>query len=142
MNLDYETLDTIADSYIPLLCVWVLVSVYLAVHRGDRYGVKRQLKCLLSGLVIVYGLMFLDEALAIWPAFDLDYSTHTALSLMFILYLSKFQPGGRVLQFVSFVAYLLLMRYQEYHSYLDMVTTGLIVGGAYLWSMKKMMKSF
>ncbi len=60
-------------------------------------------------LLIVYGLMFLDNRLHIWSRFSLDYSTHTAVALALVAFLAINRPN------------------QRYHTVLDIAVTGAVV---------------
>src|SRR5690606_6806076 len=74
-------------------------------------------------LLVSYGLMFLDNALGIWPAVGLDYSTHTAVALTLVLSLCGLARPFWKLLASSFVLYALLMLYQKYHTVPDILST-------------------
>ena len=123
----YETLDAIADSYIPALAL-----ISLAVIAADAFRVQWRLVSLrifafLGIALIAYSLMFLDGRLDIWPAFGLDYSTHTAVASGLVLFLSFCVPRWTVFWIFSLISYALLMLYQRYHTIADIITTGLAV---------------
>ena len=135
--MSYHTLDTIADTYVPLLFLCMLVSVAAQLNHP-----KVALKAFCSILLlagIAYGLMFADSALKLWPSRGWDYSTHTATAAACAWYLFWLSKGRRMLggffQYravylfwpLSLVGYLALMRYQQYHSWPDMLTTLLAV---------------
>jgi small-conductance mechanosensitive channel len=67
--------------------------------------------------------MFIDNMVGIWPSFGLDYSTHTAVSLSIALSLCVLVLKARTIMACTFLMYMLLMLYQEYHTALDIVTT-------------------
>ena len=126
-HLTFEQLDSIADAYIPSLGI---LSVLLLYIDGSLYGLKKQVLRLIGLLLSIswaYLLMFIDMKLEIWSKFNLDYSTHTALSLCFICHLMFIRPSRRGLILSSFVAYALLMMYQAYHSLADIITTTIFV---------------
>lgn len=119
----YETLDLIADAYIPLLAVISVAFILVPVrHMRWRDMARRLFAFALLG-VIAYGLMFLDVRLQIWPRVGLDYSTHTAVALVLVIFLSVVGLRLWWLWLLSFLSYLLLMLYQEYHTVADMATT-------------------
>jgi hypothetical protein len=127
---DYETLDAIADAYIPSLgLIWLAVSLAAFAARSWRLGGWRLLLGL-SGLAVGYAVMFLDEALGIWPRLGLDYSTHTALAIAFVAVNGRLLPRLWALWGASLAAYMGLMLYQEYHSALDVLTTAAVVAPA------------
>lgn len=125
--LSYEILDAIADAYNPLLGVisLALIAAPLFSRRWRATGIRGL--HLTVGLVIAYGLMFLDNALGIWPRFGLDYSTHTAVACVLAVFLAVHAPRLVWLWIGSLVAYLVLMLYQGYHVPLDVATTAVVV---------------
>ncbi len=144
--LTYQQWDAIADSYIPLMAVLSVVHVVYLFLSGSV--LKKVLTWAnIKSLVVrvftitacvawVYGLMYLDSHFKIWPSLSinnqvLDYSTHTALALVFSGYLFsaniKREPARAYLSMISMVLYLLLMKYQNYHTFADMLTTAVVV---------------
>jgi hypothetical protein len=124
----YETLDAIADSYNPSLALISLALVAAGLLRAQwRVAGTRALAVAIVASV-AYGLMFVDRRWNVWSAFGLDYSTHTALSLGLVIFLSFSAPRWIVLWTGSFAGYVLLMLYQRYHSISDIATTGAVVG--------------
>lgn len=79
---NYETLDSIADAYIPLLATFSLVFIVVPLLQSRRRIAALRLLAIALLLVSAYGLMFLDARLNIWALFDLDFSTHTAVALI------------------------------------------------------------
>ena len=125
--LTYKQWDTIADAYIPTLALIYFVLIgYKMYQRQYKLVLTHIVVTLLCG-VVVYGFMFLDNAIHIWPRFNLDYSTHTALALVFVQSIWQITPNAKkplkLLLVLSFVNYLLLMKWMNYHSELDMLTT-------------------
>ena len=121
--LTYQELDTIADAYIPTL---LIISLVVFVIDIPKQGFKRKLNefgSLIIAVLLVYAIMTIDNYLEIWPKFHLDYSTHTALSLVFVVYLSAKNMTLLALSALSFVLYVLLMLYQEYHTLADIIST-------------------
>lgn len=128
--MSYEQLDAIADSYIPLLFVLFLAGLGRDVYLlWPNYRASLiSLFYLIGLLAAAYGLMFIDNTLRLWPSFGLDFSTHTAVSLALVLGLARVFPARWTLLAVSFVGYLALMLYQQYHSLLDVLTTSVVIG--------------
>ena len=125
--LTYSQLDRIADSYIPAL---FLISIYVLAVGVFKLGLKRkciEIASVIYSIVIVYSVMLLDNVFQIWPTFDLDYSTHTALSLVFVVYLSSKNKTLLIGSVLSFLLYVLLMLYQKYHSVADILSTAIIL---------------
>ncbi len=133
--MDYETLDKIADSYIPTLAI-VSMFVMLAVSSGSHNRVKIVLvRAILITILlgIAYGFMFLDNAYNVWPKMSLDYSTHTAVSLALVSFLSIVSPKLLPLWITSLLLYIGLMLFQGYHSLGDIASTALVFSIAILF---------
>jgi len=131
--LTFDQLDFIADLYIPVL---VLISLYFLVKMFClKFIFKALVQTALMGgaVVFIYCLMFVDRYFLIWESLGLDYSTHTALALVFIVFLAL--KGFRLMLFVllSMLLYAGLMVYQDYHSVLDIVSTGMAVTPVLMW---------
>ena len=127
--MDYETLDAIADSYIPALAVLLLIGL---LHRcymdWPRWRATASIFAFsLCLLVVSYALMFVDNAMQLWPRFGLDYSTHTAVSLVLVISLCLIYPKRKILLIATFVGYAALMLYQKYHSIADILSTAGII---------------
>jgi len=126
----YQQLDYIADLYIPILALLSLGSVLLQVRPSWR-SVGRpaaRLGLLLALIFSVYLLMFTDLHFSLWLKMDgLDYSTHTALSLVLIIFLVEAHRAYKILLIGSFISYLILMLFQRYHSVADIVVTALVI---------------
>jgi hypothetical protein len=123
----YETLDLLADAYIPLLTILSLSLIVLSLFKSRWQVAGLQVLAITFVLLISYGLMFLDNRFQIWPAFGLDYSTHTAVSLSLVVFLSFNKPNRIIIWVGSFIAYLLLMLYQRYHTFSDIASTSAVV---------------
>lgn len=131
--LSYQTLDRIADAYVPALAVVVLISIAVQLAQ-PRVALSEFCKVLLLAM-LAYGVMFMDAAQGLWRHWGWDYSTHTATAAACCWYLFWLHKGrriaGGIFQLtwvkvfwpVSLVGYLGLMRYQHYHSWVDMATT-------------------
>lgn len=125
--LSHGTLNAIIQAYNPTLGALALGMIGAALAaRQWRVGGVRALH-LVIGLLIAYGLMFIDNRLRIWPYFDLDYSTHTAVTVILVTYLGIHARKAMPLWIVSTFAYFLLMVYQKFHTIADIVTTAIVV---------------
>ena len=125
--MDFETLDAIADAYIPLLAIifFIGLTVSTVMVPKDRQFLRRVFVFFASMLGIAYGFMFLDNALHLWPYVNLDYSTHTAVSLTLVISICLLAGRFWKLIISSFIFYVLLMLYQKYHTLLDIFSTAL-----------------
>jgi len=128
--MSYETLDTIADSYIPVLLVLFVAGLAFKIYQS-RTNFRTAITHIgfLSGLLVMsYGLMFFDNAVHLWPALGLDYSTHTAVALSLVFALCVSFPSQCKVFVISILLYALLMLYQRYHSILDIISTSVVIG--------------
>ena len=130
--LDYQTLDTIADAYTPLLGLIALACLAKSVFQAKWKLLATQTALLVAGIVLVYGQQYIDEQLHLWSSISLDYSTHTAIALILNIYILVLIKKYWLAIFAVFVLYLLLMLYQGYHGVADIVTTMLVIGTMYL----------
>lgn len=140
----YQLGAIVADIYTPLL----IISCMLLLRQ--EYQGSHNFRCTLLSLyscVGAYGLMLVDMAWDIWPRFGADYSTHTAiaLALVFIIVrlLPVWQKGRRASKalltgaLASLLAYMLLMKWMDYHTFLDMFTTALALLPWLYWLWRK-----
>ncbi len=138
--LSYEVLDTIADSYNPLLALIALIFIVKALLYSQWKLLGLRLAAFFAVAITAYGLMFLDNRLNIWSYWGLDYSTHTAIAVGLVLFLSFVRPQLRIWWFVSFIGYVLLMLYQRYHTIADILTTGITVSIPLLLAFKILLR--
>ncbi len=129
--MSYETLDAIADSYIPILLALFVARLLSTLYKlwPNYQSVVGHLCFLFSLLIVSYGLMFFDNTVQLWSSVGLDYSTHTAVALSLVFSLCLLFSNQWKIFVVSIFAYAGLMLYQQYHSVLDMVSTAIVVGG-------------
>lgn len=129
INMTYETLDKIADSYIPLLLIIFLLGLIYRIYLvwPTFKSVGRVFGFAVVLILICYGCMFADKAMHIWPSLGLDYSTHTAASLSLVFALCVLFPRAWKFLVLSFIAYAILMLYQRYHSFTDIFTTTVVI---------------
>ncbi|MDF2179772.1 hypothetical protein P2G88_16090 [Aliiglaciecola sp. CAU 1673] len=128
MPLSYETLDTIADSFSPLIALFALALIVNPLRLGQRKMAMQRLKALAALLVLIYGFMLLDMKLDPDEKWAIDYSTHTAFALCFCAFNWHFEPRWRLLWPLVLLAYLLLMLYQGYHPFIDIIITLMLTG--------------
>ena len=125
--MTYQQIDFIDDLYIPILA---LITIGLLIKDALSQGLKKQSKAigvLLLSVAVAYLLMAIDNTLMIWPAFGFDYSTHTALALVFVVTLSLRSRKYLVFSVVSMLFYATLMVYQQYHTVGDILSTAAVL---------------
>ncbi|MBE9031248.1 hypothetical protein IQ266_16055 [filamentous cyanobacterium LEGE 11480] len=130
--LNYATLDAIADAYIPLLAVLVIVLIARAglMRRGPLRWLY--VSVLICGLIVAYSLGYIDATVGLWSSFSLDYSTHTAVALVLVILLNIVVKRYWPICSISLFCYFGLMLYQSYHSVADIVTTVIAVSFLFL----------
>lgn len=125
--MSYQELDFIADVYIPILfMISLLVLSRAAVCQGVKSQVSQWLN-LFSSIATVYMVKAADDYYQLWPLLGLDYSTHTALALVFVVFLSSKSLTFLMLSVTSMLLYIALMMYQNYHTFYDVMATSLVV---------------
>jgi hypothetical protein len=124
---DYQTLDTLADSYTPLLALACLSWLLKGVYQKQFSKIKVHGGFIVYALLVSYGFMAWDNQFHVWPALGLDYSTHTAVAFSLVVSLCLLCSPLTKWWLASLFMYGGLMRYQNYHSYLDMLSTALVV---------------
>ena len=123
--LDYETLDIIADTYIPALAILSILNLSRSAIARNWGRLSLEVLFLVYAFTLAYGLMFIDNQFALWPTFGLDYSTHTAVAMVLVVFLGLRIKSAWAFWLGSLVGYALLMLYQDYHSISDIITTAL-----------------
>lgn len=122
----YEILDKIADSYNPLLFIAYLVFAVIYFRAGDKFAWLKGF----AGIIVAYAIMFLDKSTHLWESVSLDYSTHSAVALVLIVFHLHKRPlksPAAVGFSVSLLAYYCLEVYQKYHTIADIVSTFVVV---------------
>lgn len=137
--ITYEQLDRIADAYNPFLLLLLLFFIARAAYQKQWLEFELLLSSAVSGLGIVYSVMFIDSKMLIWAGIGLDYSTHTAFAVCIVLILASILRRFVLSITGSLLAYFLLMIYQEYHSLADIITTTIFIVlllGGLIWLRK------
>jgi hypothetical protein len=121
--LTYQQWDTVADSYIPLLVIIFLGLSFKEINLSDiKASIHNFCRTLLC-VCCAYAFMAIDAYFEFWPKLGLDFSTHTALALAFVVDLSLRSTPLRLFSCISILLYGYLMWFQKYHSIADMLST-------------------
>lgn len=118
-----QGLDFIADAINPSLLVLALVASWLQQGKPPWAFWGR----IFLSLVVVYGMMFIDNQFQLWPRLGWDYSTHTAFAVAVIVSLGMFHRRWFLILIPVLVIYAALMMILDYHSLADIVTTTLVI---------------
>jgi hypothetical protein len=122
----------VADAYTPVLViVWLLALIHAA--RVPEFPARKHLLACVVSVAWVYLWMFADQWLSLWPRFGLDYSTHTAFALVFVMALAGFSRVLMWLAVGSLLLYMTLMWFLGYHTWPDMLSTVLVIGPIHYW---------
>jgi hypothetical protein len=124
-----EFLSIVADIYIPLIIF--LIALELIFDDKSLVVIKKSLKFRLLLLIFMlcsaFGFMAIDNTIKLWPKLGLDYSTHSAVALVLILFLCLLKPKFCIYYIASLLLYFWLMVLLQYHSVLDVFSTVLII---------------
>lgn len=124
--LSYETLDAIADSVNPTLGVVSLLVPWVKRNRSWRQALLLNAITFVA-VALAYVLQALDNATGVWPSAGLDFSTHTAIFIAVASSLWQHGIAWRWGVLAVGAGYAILMRIQNYHSWLDMITTSIAI---------------
>ncbi|MFC4307738.1 hypothetical protein ACFPN2_01475 [Steroidobacter flavus] len=124
--MTWETWDAIADSYIPILALIALLWPWLR-WRGAWQRATLSIVATLVGIGYAYALSALDGKFGWWPALGLDFSTHTAVAIALVVALCAIKPQTWMAWTASLLAYFVLMVYQRYHTWADILTTAVVI---------------
>lgn len=124
--MTYEQWDVIADSVNPLLAVATIVLPFLmpSNYRGGRVAFYATTLCSMAAM---YALGWLDQTWGLWKTFELDFSTHSGFAAVLVLSMLLWDKAAGVIGGAVFIAYAVLMLYQQYHSVADILSTLLFV---------------
>lgn len=122
----YEILDVIADLYIPVLAGIFFLKCIALILRGGCGRVTGGIKVLFGLLIVSYGFMATDQYFRVFERFSLDYSTHTALALSDVVAICALSRDVLYL-LVSYLCYVFLMLYQQYHTLKDILATLVLI---------------
>ncbi len=137
--MSYDQIDTIADAYIPALVIVSIVILVKQTLKGGLSKTRRKFTILISCSAFAYGVMFLDKWFSLWPAVGLDYSTHTAVAWVFVVFIFNQTTTEKKINLrqtaivLSMGVYAVLMLYQGYHTGLDVFSTSLVVIPAFVF---------
>lgn len=126
--LSYQTLGFIASSVNPTLGVVALAMAFSSAHRQGVTRPAAHVVTLLSGVAFAY-LGWALKVSGIWPLFTQHYSTHSAVCVAIVSYLTfASRHWLRALWPAIGVAYVALMLHQRYHTLVHVLVTVAVVG--------------
>ncbi|WP_220719388.1 hypothetical protein [Agarivorans litoreus] len=127
--MSYTLLALVADLYTPLLIIALFGMGWQQFKTNQKHQqLKQVVVSLLLSILTSYSLMIADNYWQWWPAFGLDYSTHTAVAFSLQLAIHRVASKFRWFTWLAYLSYLVLMWALNYHSVMDMLTTMLSVG--------------
>ena len=125
--LSYETLDSIADSVNPLLIVTTLLLPWIPGIKG-KVRPSRWFTAFVGATVVVYGFMFVYKMRHLWSWWGGTYSTHSAVTIAIVALWFFASAVWFATGIVIFFLYAMLMVYQHYHTWSDILSTVVVVG--------------
>lgn len=118
----YEVIDAICDSVNPILFLaFIGVLAYFLIKKNYKHSVFVRLG-ILYGLLVTYGILFIDTKMHFWESMGMDYRTHTAFAFAMCSVIGFFTKKP-VLMAVILAVYIIAMLYQKYHTVADIATT-------------------
>lgn len=147
--LTYAQWDVIADAYIPCLAFILLAQMIYTLYLQQYRQLTGHVIIALLLITTVYIIRYIDNITQTWASFGLDYSTHTALALVILIAIGKFKNMSKTNTYYflicSFAAYIFLMKWMNYHTVMDMLTTFvflLICSAILIYSAEKITKCY
>ncbi|WP_060988445.1 hypothetical protein [Photobacterium leiognathi] len=125
--MTYQQWALIADVYTPMIALACLISILRVMLKSSMQQGLIRLGLVILSTIFIYTMMFIDNILHIWPAFGLDYSTHTAIALVFVAYFIVYKSRLMHLMVISMFSYALIMVHQHYHTVADILTTTVFI---------------
>ncbi|WP_434145319.1 hypothetical protein [Photobacterium leiognathi] len=125
--MTYQQWALIADIYTPVIALVCFISILRVMLKGSMQQGLIRLGLVILSTIFIYTMMFIDNILHIWPAFALDYSTHTAIALVFVAYFIVYKSRLMHLIVISMFSYALIMVHQHYHTVADILTTTVFI---------------
>ncbi|WP_318477519.1 hypothetical protein [Photobacterium leiognathi] len=125
--MTYQQWALIADVYTPMIAMACFISILRVMLKGSMQQGLTRLGLVILSTIFIYTMMFIDNILHIWPAFGLDYSTHTAIALVFVAYFIVYKSRLMHLMVISMFSYALIMVHQHYHTVADILTTTVFI---------------
>ncbi|WP_061011829.1 hypothetical protein [Photobacterium leiognathi] len=125
--MTYQQWALIADVYTPMIALACLISILRVMLKSSMQQGLIRLGLVILSTIFIYTMMFIDNILHIWPAFGLDYSTHTAIALVFVAYFIVYKSRLMHLIVISMFSYALIMVHQHYHTVADILTTTVFI---------------
>ncbi|WP_434139486.1 hypothetical protein [Photobacterium leiognathi] len=125
--MTYQQWALIADVYTPMIALACFISILRVMLKGSMQQGLIRLGLVILSTIFIYTMMFIDNILHIWPAFGLDYSTHTAIALVFVAYFIVYKSRLMYLMLISMFSYALIMVHLHYHTVADILTTTVFI---------------
>ena len=130
----YRVVDSIADSFNPLLAILALAVPFVHKPRVLRETIAYYLSTG-AAIGLVYLVRAIDDHYRIWASFGLDYSTHSAFAASLAVSICAFHRRWLVPIVVAVLLYFALEPVMKYHSVMDILTScPLAITAAYLFS--------
>lgn len=123
----HDILDFIADSYIPFLASIAVFYQLQAIQSKQWKRLQLGLASLIAMVAMAYGMMVIDQKIGLWPTLGLDYSTHSAVGLALVLWLTLYARSFSALWTITLLLYYGLIWYLGYHGPADIISTAIAI---------------
>lgn len=121
----YRLLDTVADSFNPLLALFAIAAPLVRKPRRLRSTLAYYLSAG-TAIAFVYLIRFVDQRQQIWSSFGLDYSTHSAFAASLVVSIASFLRRALLALVTCLILYFCLELVMRYHGILDIVSSALL----------------
>ncbi len=125
--MNYEQWDKLANAYIFIIGAMCVIYIFRSFFSTNFKTSSLQLLTTCLSLLFIYAIMLIDKNWQLWPTFDVQYSIKTALALVFVCYFVVHGRLSRWLAIVSMLGYIELMMYQNFYSWVDVITTAIVI---------------
>jgi hypothetical protein len=121
----HSYLSAMASAYIPFMALLSLALLVVKVLQQSQSMAKWLgiFTFIVIQLGFAYAMMLLDAQWHLWLIWQADYSTHTAVSTVFLVANIFLAKPIKVWLLGTWVGYLVLMVFMHYHTPWDIATT-------------------
>lgn len=127
--MNHEAWGIVADIYIPLLILLIAFELLCGnkqlQSRKTVFGFRLVLLVLMLGSA--FGFMTIDNIYNLWPKMASDYSTHSAVSLVLVVFYCVLKPKFLIFGAASLLFYFFLMVFLQYHTVFDIFSTVFVI---------------
>jgi len=125
----YRILDTVADSFNPLLALVALAMPLLHKPRNLLTSIAYYVSTG-AAIAFVYLVRALDDRYLLWTSLGLDYSTHSAFAASLVVSIGAFYKRWLTPLVCATLAYFALELIMRYHGLADIISAAALAAVA------------